>query len=91
MPVLALTLYAGSLADRFDKRKLLIISNGAWAFLAILQAILVATGVIQMWMLMVFALMLGIAQAVETPVRQSFVSELVGKPLLSNALSLSRV
>ena len=89
VPVLALTLYAGSLADRFDKRKLLIFSNGAWAALAILQAILVATGVIQMWMLLVFALLLGIAQAVETPVRQSFVSELVGKPLLPNALSLS--
>jgi MFS family permease len=89
LPVLGLTLYAGSLADRFDKRKLLVISNGAWAVLAIIQAILVATGVIQMWMLLVFALLLGVAQAVETPVRQSFVSELVGKPLLPNALSLS--
>ncbi len=89
LPVLGLTLYAGSLADRFDKRKLLIFSNGAWAILAIMQAILVATGVIQMWMLLVFAVLLGIAQAVETPVRQSFVSELVGKPLLPNALSLS--
>lgn len=89
LPVLALTLYAGSLADRFDKRKLLIFSNGAWAALAIIQAILVATGVIQMWMLILFALLLGVAQAVETPVRQSFVSELVGKPLLPNALSLS--
>jgi MFS family permease len=89
VPVLALTLYAGSLADRFDKRKLLIFSNGAWAFLAIAQAVLVATGVIELWMLLLFALLMGIAQAVETPVRQSFVSELVGKPLLPNALSLS--
>lgn len=89
VPVLALTLYAGTLADRFDKRNLLIISNGAWAVLAIAQAILVATGVIQFWMLMIFAVALGIAQAIETPVRQSFVSELVGKTLLPNALSLS--
>lgn len=89
VPVLLLTLYAGSLADRFDKRKLLIFSNGAWAVLAIAQAVLVATGVIQLWMLLVFALLMGIAQAIETPVRQSFVSELVGKPLLPNALSLS--
>src|SRR5262249_39370342 len=89
VPVLALTLYAGSLADRFDKRKLLVISNGVWAVLAIMQAVLVATHVIQLWMILGFALLMGIAQAVETPVRQSFVSELVGKPLLPNALSLS--
>lgn len=89
LPVLLLTLYAGSLADRFDKRKLLIISNGAWAILAILQAILVATGVIELWMILIFAGLMGIAQAIETPVRQSFVSELVGKTLLPNALSLS--
>lgn len=88
-PVLLLTLYAGSLADRFDKRKLLIISNGLWAGLAFAQAILVATGLIELWMVLVFALLLGVAQAIETPVRQSFVSELVGKTLLANALSLS--
>jgi MFS family permease len=88
-PVLVLTLYAGSLADRFDKRTLLIISNGAWAVLAFTQAILVATGLIELWMVMTFALLLGVAQAIETPVRQSFVSELVGKTLLPNALSLS--
>ncbi len=89
IPVMLLTLYAGKLADRFDKRKLLIMSNGAWAALAIVQAILVATGTIELWMIMIFALLLGIAQAIETPVRQSFVSELVGKTLLPNALSLS--
>src|SRR5262245_61005941 len=89
IPVMLLTLYAGSLADRFDKRTLLMISNSAWAVLAVAQAILVATGAIQLWMIMVFALLLGVAQAIETPVRQSFVSELVGKTLLPNALSLS--
>lgn len=89
VPVMLLTLYAGTLADRFDKRTLLMISNGAWAVLAIVQAVLVATGTIQLWHIMIFALLLGIAQSVETPVRQAFVSELVGKPLLPNALSLS--
>ncbi len=89
VPVMLLTLYAGTLADRFDKRTLLMISNGVWAVLAILQAVLVATGAIQLWHIMIFALLLGIAQSIETPVRQAFVSELVGKPLLPNALSLS--
>jgi MFS family permease len=89
VPVMLLTLYAGSLADRFDKRTLLMISNSAWAALAIIQAVLVATGAIELWMIMIFAALLGTAQAIETPVRQSFVSELVGKTLLPNALSLS--
>jgi MFS family permease len=88
-PVMLLTLYAGSLADRFDKRTLLMISNSVWAGLAIVQAVLVATGAIQLWMIMIFAALLGTAQAIETPVRQSFVSELVGRTLLPNALSLS--
>lgn len=88
-PVMLLTLYAGKMADRFDKRTLLIISNGAWAVLAVMQAILVATGTIELWMIMIFAGLLGVAQAIETPVRQAFVSELVGKTLLPNALSLS--
>lgn len=88
-PVMFLTLYAGKLADRFDKRKLLIVANGAWAGLAIVQAVLIATGAIQLWMIMIFAGLLGTAQAIEAPVRQAFVSELVGKTLLANALSLS--
>ncbi|GIF99585.1 MFS transporter [Catellatospora citrea] len=89
VPVMLLTLYAGTLADRFDKRTLLMVSNGVWAVLAIAQAILIATGVIELWHIMIFAGLLGVAQAIETPVRQAFVSELVGKPLLPNALSLS--
>lgn len=89
LPVMLLTLYAGSLADRFDKRTILMISNSAWAALAIVQAVLVATGAIELWMIMIFAALMGTAQAIETPVRQSFVSEMVGKTLLPNALSLS--
>ena len=53
------------------------------------MSLLVVTGVIELWHVFVFAALLGIANAVETPVRQSFVSELVGTPLLPNALSLS--
>lgn len=88
-PVLLLTLWSGKLADRFDKRKLLIVANTAFAITAILFAILVASGVVVLWHVFVFASVLGIANAVETPVRQSFVSELVELPLLPNALALS--
>src|SRR4051812_47712077 len=89
LPVLLLTLYTGRLADRYDKRKLLIASNAAFAITAIVFAILVASGVVVLWYVFLFAGLLGIANAIETPVRQAFVSELVERPLLPNALSLS--
>ena len=89
LPVLLLTLWSGKLADRFDKRKLLIAANTAFAITAIVFAILVASGVVVLWYVFLFAGLLGIANAVETPVRQAFVSELVERPLLPNALSLS--
>lgn len=89
LPVMLLTLWAGKLADRFDKRTLLIISNAAFAITAIVFAILVASGAVVLWHVFLFAGLLGLANAVETPVRQAFVSELVEKPLLPNALSLS--
>ncbi|GAB7048862.1 MFS transporter [Catenuloplanes indicus] len=89
LPVLLLTLYAGTLADRYDKRHILIAANVAYALLAIAFAVLVAAGAVELWHVFVFAGLLGVANAIETPVRQSFVSELVGMTLLPNALSLS--
>jgi MFS family permease len=89
LPVLLLTLYAGKLADRYDKRRILIGANAAYAVLAVVFAILVASGAVELWHVFVFAGLLGTANAIETPVRQSFVSELVGMTLLPNALSLS--
>ncbi|MFC6018538.1 MFS transporter [Plantactinospora solaniradicis] len=88
-PVLLLTLLSGRLADRYDKRVLLFVANATWTVLALAMSILVITGVVQLWHVFVFAALLGTANAVETPVRQSFVSELVGTPLLPNALALS--
>src|SRR3954462_15057419 len=89
LPVLLLTLWGGRLADRYDKRKLLVFANAAFAVTAIVFAILVAGGVVRLWHVFLFAGLLGIANAIETPVRQSFVPELVELPLLPNALALS--
>src|SRR3954470_22129702 len=55
VPVLLLTLWAGRLADRFDKRKLLITANAAFAVTAILFAVLVAAGVVTLWWVFLFA------------------------------------
>lgn len=89
VPVMLLTLYSGRLADRYDKRKLLVIANTVFAVTAIAFAIIVASGIVQLWHVFLFALLFGIANSVETPVRQAFVSELVELPLLPNALALS--
>ena len=89
LPVLFLTLWGGKLADRYDKRRLLIMANAAFAGTAIVFAVLVASGVVALWHVFLFAGLLGITNAVETPVRQAFVSELVELPLLPNALALS--
>jgi MFS family permease len=89
IPAALLTLPGGRLADRYDKRKILLAANGLWSLLALCFSALVLTGDVQLWHIYVFALGLGTAQAIEQPVRQSFVSELVGTPLLPNALSLS--
>ncbi|MER7167715.1 MFS transporter, partial [Micromonospora sp. NPDC000207] len=88
-PVLLLTLLSGRLADRYDKRMLLFVANAFWTVLALAMAALVLTDLVQLWHVFVFAALLGVANAVETPVRQSFVSELVGTSLLPNALSLN--
>ncbi|MDG4763474.1 MFS transporter [Solwaraspora sp. WMMD406] len=88
-PVLLFTLFFGRLADRYDKRLLLFVANAIWCVLALVMSGLVLTGVVQLWHVFVFAGLLGVGNALETPVRQAFVSELVGTPLLPNALALS--
>ncbi|WP_433266211.1 MFS transporter [Micromonospora vinacea] len=88
-PVLLLTLLSGRLADRYDKRVLLFAANAFWSLLALGMSVLVLTDLVQLWHVFAFAALLGTANAVETPVRQAFVSELVGTPLLPNALSLN--
>ncbi|HZE42116.1 MAG TPA: MFS transporter [Stackebrandtia sp.] len=89
LPVLLLSLTGGKLADRYNKRRMLLIFNSAWLVLSASMATLVLSGAIQLWHVFVFSAVLGVVNALENPVRQSFVSELVGTELLPNALSLS--
>lgn len=88
-PLLLFTLHAGGLADRHDKRRLLIAANLASGLLALLLGLLVLSGRAGLWHVCLFALGLGIVNAVEVPARMSFVSELVGADLLPNASALS--
>ena len=88
-PILLLAPWSGLIADRFDKRKLLIATQLAMAALGLGLGLIVLIGVAQLWHVYAFALALGIVAAVDAPARQSFVSELVDEKDLSNAVALN--
>ncbi|MBL7627002.1 MFS transporter [Frankia sp. CN6] len=88
-PSLLLTLIGGRLADRYDKRLLLTVANLVSGALALALAALVLTGGVALWHIQLFALALGVVNAVEIPTRLAFVSEIVGPDLLPNASALS--
>ena len=89
LPVLLFGLYGGVLADRYDKRRLLLGAQAAMGVLALVLAGLDLTGSVQLWHVYVLAFGLGLASVVDTPVRQAFVSEMVGPDDLPNAVSLN--
>jgi len=89
LPMLLLSLHAGVWIDRLPKRKILLISQSTLMVLAFVVAGLVGTGLIRYWMLAVLATILGIANTVDVPARQSFVIELVGREHLTNAIALN--
>lgn len=88
-PTLLLTLYAGLLADRCDRRTLLIVVASGLALAAALMALLVLSGSVQLWQVYVFALITGIGGAFEKPIRQTFVPQLVPAAQVRNAVSLN--
>jgi MFS family permease len=88
-PALLLAPAAGALADRVDRRKLLVATQTASGLLALVLGVLVLTGVAQLWQVYLLALLLGTVSAVDAPARQAFVSELVSTEDLPNAVGLN--
>ena len=88
-PVLAFSLHGGKLADRFNKRKVLILTNIIGGAASLALGILVMTDLIALWHVFVLAGILGISTAIDAPVRQSFTTEVVGQTDLPNAVSLN--
>ena len=78
-PTLFLSLWAGSLADKFDKRKLLYITNFGAGIVSAWLGLLIVSGSVEIWHVYVAALSLGVFSALDAPVRTSFTSELVGR------------
>lgn len=88
-PSLALAPLGGVIADRVDKRRLLLITESVAALQAGALFVLTFTNVIQIWMIMVLALALGFVNALDLPVRQSLAAELVPREDLMNAIALN--
>lgn len=88
-PTILFGMWGGMLADRYDKRRLLVAAQLAIAVQALLLGLLDATGVVALWHVFVLAVALGVISALETPTRQSFVMEMVGPNELANAVSLN--
>ncbi|HEX5494173.1 MAG TPA: MFS transporter [Mycobacteriales bacterium] len=88
-PTLLLGLWGGVLADRYDKRTLLVFTQSTMGLLALVLGLLDATGVVALWQVFMLAAILGTSNALDVPVRQSFVTEMVGRDELTNAVSLN--
>ena len=89
LPTLFLTLWAGVLADRVDKRKLLILIQSGMAASALVLGLLDVSGIVQLWHVYLLCLVFGVFTAFDPPVRQSFVGEMVGREHLANAVALN--
>jgi len=89
LPTLMFTLWAGVLADRVDKRKLLMLVQTGMALCAVVLGLLDVTGVVALWQVYLLCFVFGLFTAVDPPVRQSFVGEMVGKEHLANAVALN--
>jgi len=89
LPVLVLSLYGGFLVDRFDRKKLLIATQTASLILAFILGILTITHLITLPLLLLLTFLAGIANAIDNPVTQAFVVDVVGKEDLPSAVGLN--
>jgi MFS family permease len=91
LPMLLLGAWGGLLADRFDKRRLLMVTQAAMAAPALVLFAIAAAGVVAPWMVFALVFARGAVNAVDNPTRQSFVIEMVGPDRVVNAVSLNSV
>jgi MFS family permease len=89
LPFLLLAPWAGMIADRYPKRRILAITQTSLALSSLALGLLVVTGSAELWMVYAIALFTGVATAVDNPARQTFVSEMVPRDKLANAVSLN--
>ncbi len=88
-PVLVLSFFAGAMADRLPKRRLLVATQSVMCVLALVLAALVHRGHVQYWHVAVMAAIYGVANTVDMPTRQAFIVEMVGRDSLRSAIALN--
>ena len=91
LPMLLLGSWGGLIVDRVDKRRLLYVTQSASGVLALALGILVAMGTVTMWEVYLISTLFGFVNLFDNPARQTFVSEMVGRDLMPNAISLNSV
>ena len=89
LPVLFLALFGGVVADKLPKRTVLLFTQSSAMLLALILWILVATGGVQLWHVLILAALLGLTNSLDMPTRQAFVVEMVGREDLPNAVALN--
>jgi MFS family permease len=88
-PILLLSPIGGALSDRFPKRRIILLTQAAMMGQALVLAALVWSGQVRYWHVAVLAAIYGLGRAVDIPARQAFITDLVGKPDLPNAVALN--
>jgi len=88
-PILLFGLWGGHLADRFDKRRLLAVTQSTAGVLAVVLGVLVLSGAAQVWVIYLMAFLTGCVTVVDNPARQAFQAEMVGTDTVANAVSLT--
>ncbi|MGW3295177.1 MFS transporter [Streptomyces xiamenensis] len=89
LPMLMFGLYGGVLADRFDKRRLLFVTQSSLGLTGLLLGALTITGHVNVYHVYALAFVVGVVTVVDNPTRQTFVADMVGPRLLPNAVSLN--
>jgi MFS family permease len=89
VPILVLSPYAGLIVDRFAKRRVLLITQVGLGCVSLLLGIVVLSGEVMLWQVFVLAVAFGSFSAVDNPARQAFVSEVVERALVRNAVTLN--
>lgn len=89
LPILLIGAWAGLVADRIDKRRLLMLTQSLMGLLALVLGVVTLMGLVQLWMVFLMAFLLGVVTAGDNPARQAFVMELVGRRQVTNAVSLN--
>jgi MFS family permease len=91
LPTLMFTAWGGLMADRMDKRRIMLCTQAASIVPALILGVLTATGIVTLWMVLITAAVLGTIEAFDKPARQTFIAEIVEREHLTNALTLNNI